>query len=483
MTEIFYKCTLESDIVLNNKMATEGSMTTLDYIPGSNFLGIVASEIYATLSKENAYDIFHSGKVSFGDALVSDGKEMSYVIPFSLFKDKSGKKGTWVHHFLDDKIQTKLRNQGVQLKQERSGFLNASGKVYKKLAKNLSLKSAQDRKERRSKEGAMFGFESLEKGQIFVFSVRFQDETYVKTVKQALEGTKKVGKSKTAQYGQVKIEEIAPSKTLTSDENTDFTIVYAESNLCFFNDYGQSTFQPSAQDFGFARENDICWEKSQIRTYSYSPWNFKRNTPNTQRDCISKGSVFYIKGPLIRTSELKNQVGEYTAEGLGRVIYNPVFLKADQEKADWDFKLIENDQGEKTNHDIIGPSTPLPKTALGIFLSEQKNQNKKELDLSEAVQEALSQTSENLKKISSSQWGGIRAYASNYTDPNTLRKKLFEDFLKHGIAYDKYWSKNNDQNLRAFAKIFDDYINHGTNFIVKFAAEMAKEATTLKNTK
>ena len=88
MEEQYYKCTLLSDVILNNKMATEGNMTTLDYIPGSNFLGIVANELYKN-HKEKAYKILHTDKVSFGDAHISlDGTEVSYAMPFSLFKDK-----------------------------------------------------------------------------------------------------------------------------------------------------------------------------------------------------------------------------------------------------------------------------------------------------------------------------------------------------------------------------------------------------------
>lgn len=46
MTTLQFKCTLLSDVILNQKAATEGPNQTLDFIPGSNFLGIVASKLY-----------------------------------------------------------------------------------------------------------------------------------------------------------------------------------------------------------------------------------------------------------------------------------------------------------------------------------------------------------------------------------------------------------------------------------------------------
>ena len=44
MSILKFKCTLLSDVILNQKAATEGPNQTLDFIPGSCFLGIVASQ-------------------------------------------------------------------------------------------------------------------------------------------------------------------------------------------------------------------------------------------------------------------------------------------------------------------------------------------------------------------------------------------------------------------------------------------------------
>ncbi|WP_041341346.1 hypothetical protein [Runella slithyformis] len=179
MAEQYYICTLESDVVLNSKMATEGNMKTLDYIAGSNFLGVVANGIYAK-HKEKAYSILHAGEVSFGDAHISlDGKEVSYAIPFSLFNDKIENKlgvhKAWMHHLIDFDKNPPFDSKGSksQSKQVRSGYLTPTGHILKSPDKNFVLKSAQDRDERRSKDGAMFGFESLKAGQVYVFSVRY----------------------------------------------------------------------------------------------------------------------------------------------------------------------------------------------------------------------------------------------------------------------------------------------------------------------
>ncbi len=484
MKEEFYKCTLLSDVVVNSSMATEGNMSTLDYIPGSNFLGIVAGKLYAKLKPEESFDIFHSGLVSFGDATISCSELMGYAMPFSLFMDKlnneigADKAKVYLHHLINTNNQPvrEADKSRLQLKQQRAGYVFSDGQTLKTIKKNFAIKSAQDRKTRNSKEGAMFGFESLEKGQEFIFSVRFKDDQYSKLVTDSLTGVQRLGKSKNAEFGQVKITKISKPKTISSFKTAGYVLVYAQSNLCFNNHYGQSTLQPTAAQLGVP-SGTINWEKSQVRTHSYSSWNFKRNTTNTQRDCILKGSVFYVEKETFKNET--SQVGSHQSEGLGRVIYNPVFLKegADKPIAGFDFK-------QKVNNALATDGKELginAKTTLGKFLRQKQELKKVELTISKSIQEEIYSTRreiQNLKKISSSQWGGIRAYASKAKDMDALYNQLFDKdagYLTHGVADEKYWGKNRGQNRNNFEQLFMKYKSLGTIFIAKFAAEMAKE--------
>ncbi|MEI6882490.1 MAG: hypothetical protein WCK82_14320, partial [Bacteroidota bacterium] len=391
----------------------------------------------------------------------------------------------WVHHLIDFDKNHPCDSKGSksQLKQVRNGYLTPTGHILKSPDKNFALKSAQDREERRSKDGAMFGFESLKSRQVYVFSVRYSNPVYQTIVEEFLIGQKRIGKSKTAQYGQIDIQPIANPTTIKSIKTPqDYTIVYAESNLCFFNEYGQTTFQPGPKDLGL-NGGEICWEKSQIRTYSYSPWNGVRNTPNTQRNCIVKGSVFYVKGVVFPTGEPQS-VGEYQAEGLGRVIYNPVFLKGDEGSGEWRFELFKEPEKTKTQYNTTQTElhNKKPATVLGKFLDKLKEQKDKDLAISKAVHEALKlEASKELMNITPSQWGGIRAYAENAKDVSSLEKKIFDDFISHGVAFERYWSKGG--RTKKFKDIFNDNKIHGTTFFTKYASEMAKEAQKLKNSK
>jgi hypothetical protein len=468
MTEKFYKCTLLTDIVLNNTLATEGNINTLDYIAGSNFLGVVAYEIYQT-HKEKAYDLLHSNKVLFGDAHITQNNQLTFATPFSLFNDKNKIKDTnWVHHALDDdKIEAIIKG-GSQLKQQRGGYINQKGEKVKGNDKNFVLKSAQDRTNRTSKEGAMFGMSSLKKDSEYIFSIQYQHTAHVQIIEDALLGTKSIGKSKKAQFGRVVIELNGNTDELKTIDNKAFTVVYAQSNLCFFNEYGYPTTQPKASDLGV--EGTINWGKSQIRTKKYSSWNYIRNAPNAERLCILKGSVLFVDGT---TTNLKiNNVGEFHNEGLGKVIYNPEFLDFD-EYGVWELNSTEENKNQpvKENEEV----KVAIQSKLGNFLNKLKSEKDNELKLSEKIHDWIytEKIQKSLLGVSPSQWGEIRAKATNENDFEELRKALFvgkDAFLNKGVSAERYWNKNS--NRKKFEEIFNDL--ETSKAVAKYASEMAK---------
>ena len=504
MVKQYFKCVLKTDIILNASLATEGNMKSLDYIPGSNFLGVVAKQlVYKNLDPELAYHFFHSGDVSFGDALLASDNAQSYVMPFCLYKDKLEtdllkENNAWVHHVLEAKGSRPKNDAGKirQLKQHREGYLNANQQYLSKVAKRFALKSAQDRATRKSKDQAMFGFESIKRGQRFIFSLDFSDKittSQKQLVINALVGNKKIGKSKTAQYGQVSIEKIEAPKVFhnqpcdidlpTSTDHKIALLIYAESNLCFLNEYGQSTFQPIMEDFGIAANGKINWAASQVRTHSYSPWNAHRNTTNPQRDCILKGSVLVIElDENIDVNSLPTKVGNYQAEGLGRVLYNPIFLKSDNEDGHWTYQLKRTPVTSGSSD--ISISQPAPSTPLAIFLQTRKTGLSKELEVGKAVQKFIQEHKEDFSDISTSQWGGIRNIAIQSTDMDTLKVALFgideqvkkdnKGFLMNGIAAQKYWDQRNGWRRQKLLETLLQHRKLGTNYFAKLAAEFAK---------
>lgn len=488
MKTTYFKCTLVSDIVLNSKLATEGNMTTLDFIPGSNFLGIAAKHLYGKVTSEEAFQLFHSGDVKFGDGKTATRQnEITYAVPFAFFQDKLKSKldqdPVYLHHLIkNDNHPKDDKGTPLQLQQSRAGYISAKGNFVKEIQKKFSLKSAYDRDSRTSKTGNMFGFEALPAGESFIFSIQSQSEDLLEKVEKVILGTQSLGKSKTAEFGQVTIEKFPVQDEIKSfDTNGEFVLVYAESNLCFFDPIGQPTFQPTVNDLGL-ETGEIDWGKSQVRIYSYSPWNGQRKTTSTQRHCILKGSVFYVKEATF--SSTSKYVGNYQAEGLGKVLYNPVFLKEKEYSTEVDLKII----ADKTDTDPFKTGTLA--TPLSIFLNKKRLDRQVELRTSQEVQKYVHpedpNTFKSLKSVSASQWGNIRSIASRAKDIKELKYKLYEGkdaYLTHGVAFEKCWGENGGTRLTNFKTVISQVENLQYMdkvkadlkiFIAKFASEMAK---------
>ena len=257
MSTMKFKCTLLTDVILNQKSASEGSRKTLDFIPGNNFLGIVASELYKErIDKKKALILFHTGDVKFGDAHPSNKGVRGLKIPAVMFypKLKQMAEECYIHYLVPDLSCERIKHK--QLKQCRSGFYCFSSSEKKaeevRVEQSFAIKSAYDKQRRRSKDEMMYGYESLEKGSEFYFEICFNDqsEQYKEDVKNCLvKGNKRIGRSRTAQYGLVKIEEFDYEQVGSdSRQKENLVTVYADGRLIFLDKFGIPTFRPTAAD-------------------------------------------------------------------------------------------------------------------------------------------------------------------------------------------------------------------------------------------
>jgi len=211
MKTLKFRCILKTDVIINQNAATMGNNKTLDFIPGNNFLGIVASH-YKDFGEE-ALIVFHSGKIRFGDAnpVNRGGKIRSLMVPAMMYHPKDEEENNTKNLLIFNPERFKSKEfKELNPKQCRSGFYMFDNLKGTKVAlnKNFALKSAYDRVKRRSADEKMFGYESMEKDSEFLFEVEIADgcENFEKPIKDALVGLKRIGRSRTAQYGLVKIE-------------------------------------------------------------------------------------------------------------------------------------------------------------------------------------------------------------------------------------------------------------------------------------
>lgn len=490
-TLLKFKCELLTDVILNQKSASEGANTTLDFIPGSNFLGIAAAGIYNDTSISDAIKLklFHTKYVRYGDGHPGNGNNRSLRIPACLYfaKGEEEKGRThYVHHEIKDATSEELRK--IQLKQERAGYADFTplkeGKdaIRFKVNTDFAIKSAYDRNLRRSLDESMFGYQSMGKGMTYYFAVEIDSSLsdYAERIKKELEGTHRIGRSRSAQYGLVKISEFNYNEVKSHNEVVKaggILVIYADSRLIFLDDDNFPTFQPSGKHLTGNEKDEVLWDKSQLRTFQYAPYNYQRRCFDTDRCGIEKGSVIVVKVKEdTDIGKLETHLGAYQNEGFGKVIYNPDFLKVEGNGI-LAYKIsLKEDEAAITVDD--------PKTILTTFLAESEARRKEEAEIYKAVNEWVNDKNRlrvYAKESFASQWGNIRNLALQSDTSAVLMDKLFrtkddngqelpehqKGYLVHGIAKEKWAYRT--QALR-------DFINaHSPKAVVNLASEMQKK--------
>lgn len=477
MKTLTYQCTLLTDIVLNAKSATEGANQTLDFIPGNNFLGITASKLYAEVDAHTAWLIFHSGKVRFGDAHLLVNNCRCVKAPAAMYYPKLGSAAEecYVYHCLSQPWSSDLREK--QLKQLRNGFYAFTSKgdaIEARAEKTFMVKSAYDRERRCSKDNCMYGYEALRAGSEMAFTVEIDDDVEDKVcqmIEQALVGKKHLGRSRTAQYGLVSIKPCAFEEAGTCDKSVgELVTIYADGRLIFYNEDGFPTYQPTAQQLHLPEGSEIRWDLSQIRTFCYAPWNYKRQAYDTDRCGLEKGSVIVAKCPSAIACR-DAYVGAYCNEGFGKVVYNPCFLNAKSDgRTTFSFREVARDVAD------CAQEKDLPHTPLMELLDARKKVEEQEYGIYESVNAFVEQYGSRFKNAAfASQWGTIRSIAIAHADEGKLMDELFKEprgYLVHGTAKDKWAEKGRLSLLRDFCV----NTSHGLlqRALVNLASEMAK---------
>lgn len=474
-----YKCVLLTDVVIASSTATEGYSASLNYIPGAKFLGIVANALYTPDDAQKTLDLFHNGVVRYGDAHPEIDNQYGLPIPFAWYyeKGKDVPSNIYLHHRITAADQRNLAGKGVQLRQLRNGYFTEKGKWVKRIDQAFSIKSAYDPELRRASEGQMYGYFALPRATTWVFTVEDDTGKYAEEIKQILQGRHRVGRSRSAEYGLVDIafdKSIpAPAKVFVEEE----VVLYAKSNLLFYDQYCQPTTRPDPQmHFGLPTSTTIDWSNSQVRTRLYQTWNRKRFNRDADRLIIEKGSVFVCN--LQERCELQQemQVGSQLSEGFGKIQVNPSFLLSSSEKLPISLTAVDMQlRPHAYSAAEVGEDDSL---VLDILRSRNKSKDT-EVDIDRVVNEFVKKYHNEFKGISSSQWGMVRNYAKHAGNVESFEKLLFSDgvgCLNRGQS-EKDWRKNDRRDtLHRF--LFESKLVPKSSIIplaIKLFAEMAKD--------
>lgn len=431
---------LIDDVVISARSASTGGHQSLDYIPGATLLGYAASKLYTSLSKNDAYLAFHSGKIRFNNALPATKQgEVTYPMPLSwhikksgTYKPKSEKKlkNKHVFNFIhQDDFGDENKNQPKQI---RNGYITTSG-ILIKPTKTFFMKTAIDSNTGTAKEAQLFGYESLTAGQCFSTNITADadiDEALFNKIINVLNGELYIGRSKSTEYGRINASVNEKSDTTIKSENKGTTLIlWLLSDLALQDEYGQPTLIPDKKNIGI---NNAKWkaDKSFIRTRSYAPYNAKYCSFDLERPVISQGSILYyeLTSPLSdeELSKLSNGLGLWQQTGLGAIWVNPDILNT----LNPNFKEYVT---AETNSNNIKPDSKL----ISWLESQQTNQNKKgndrkiaykySGDLSNLYKVSAELVGQNGKLVcpNSTQWGRILELSKNNFTQNKIKEKMF----------------------------------------------------------
>lgn len=425
----YYTCEFKSDIILKASTNTEGDSPNLDFIPGNAFLGMVARN-YDKF--KDPFYVFHSGEVKFGDGDILieslvDGKialKSGYKIPLCFCNLKVG-EGYYNRLFLSDKDEQDFIDSQKQLKQLREGYINEDYFSHN-FNYNYSQKSAHDEKNRRSKDEAMFGYTSFDKGLKFLFSIECSDDETLDQIEKFLLGEQLLGKSKTAQYGRVLIEASNLNDKIDSFKPDDnLTYLYAKSRIALFDEFGNPILLRNASDLGL-KSGQIDFRNSHIKVGNYIPYNAKKISCEMMRYFIKKGSVITIRN-LDKDEKIPKYIGSFQNEGFGAILVNPKFLNVDSSNENFDIaknneKLVKFKKAQIKN-------TKEPQTNLIKFLSKKEREDTQFLELVDKVEAFKNK----VKTPTNSQWSAINNFAISSKNDDEMIKNI-EKFISSGVS-------------------------------------------------
>ncbi|MFA0465420.1 hypothetical protein AB4524_00780 [Vibrio breoganii] len=333
--KLYYQVETIDPIVLSQTSATTNNHECLDYIPGSALLGIVASSAYSEISKEKAWDLFHSGQVKYGPGYPLLNNEIALPIPSSWHYPKGEvafENAQLTQAISNHSTPQFKRESSVQYKQIRQGFINSMGKLAT-VQQGIVTKTAIDVKSQTAQDGSLYSYSYIDKKQAFSGWIDCKTEEQATTVREHLFGIKRLGRSRGSEFGRVLIQEVQAPKLPAITTLGSNMVLWCLSDCEVTNQFGLPTLTPSLADLVPGASGTLNASCSFIRGSKVSRFNQKRQGLDSEQIVIAKGSILAFKDCTISNVQLQQLseqgVGHNKQQGLGWVAINPQWIKQD----------------------------------------------------------------------------------------------------------------------------------------------------------
>lgn len=333
---LHFEIVLLEDAVLRSPAGRRsGGGPGLDYVPGSALLGVAARR-YREVAPELAWDLFHSGRVRYGDARPVEAATGAPAVPapLSLHVPKGPPADSL--RALDIRDFTRVpRVPGYRPVEALVGPGGTRIAAHTRQA----LRTAVDFASERASEGQLFAYEAVAAGTRLRFTVEIDPEADRRELRdfllRAFDGHAQVGRSRSAEHGQASFAHLPaadappwPAWPLAHTLAAGRLTLWCISDLELLDPgTGAPTMQPDPEHFGLPGTLDA--ERTFIRPARWTPFNGHRARPDRERIALRAGSVITFTGlpadfdlPAFRARAARG-FGAHRAEGLGRVLVHP----------------------------------------------------------------------------------------------------------------------------------------------------------------
>lgn len=320
------KIALREELVLAREPGQAG------ILPGANLLGAAAAVLYRELAREEAWWLFHSGQLRFGNGLpLGPDGEPGWPLPACWRLERNpapfGREG-WIRPDL-------IRNAAHEAcpLSFPEGHVSRAGRCFRpasRVRRPLGRDSAGVRAERSAVLAAQ---------QEFLAEIAWDEEVPPALVERlrrffAEQPSLLLGRARSGNYGRSDCR-VVPAPALPSSTPPAHTEIrlWLLSDLAACDRYGLPTLQPEPEDLGLPPGESVP-EKTFVRVRRYAPYNAYHRLYGQERQVIAEGSVLAYRLRRIPDAEewhaltrrLEQGMGLYRESGLGRCVAEPDLL-------------------------------------------------------------------------------------------------------------------------------------------------------------
>lgn len=463
MYGLTYKLRLLEPLLVGGLSTDANSARSLPFVAGSVIRGALISAYRSELDAANEDDrrLFLDGRTRYLHAypLLTNERHRGLPVPLSWHRRKHSDKNDLFD--LSEMIPERDQ-QYVRLADGNFCRITSDSAILIDRQDYLNVHTQRDPVRGRSTkdDGAIFRYEALAKGQALGGVILTTTAGDAATLKELLIGRQfKFGKSRTAGYGLVKVEEVADLRSGWREagagrlqESTRFTLTCL-SDVIVRDARGQYTLDPLPALRGLLGDKTCIARSDRTneplifrRQELVGGFNRKWGMPLPQVCAIAAGSVFVcIMDPSVQAAALQQAlqtleeqgIGERRAEGFGRVAVNWYEYAPEQ----YSKEVREDDAGKLPAHAQVASTLNDAEQRLAQALLKRHLRSDIEQKLPKAIQDLEIPKEYSIPNSQLSRWRNVIHSALSMKDAAERIERLNAFCVREADKNSRAWER------------------------------------------